>query len=276
MAELFILERILINMKDLLVIMGEFVWSPEEGIDVSSHGRHPYRLFSPFSYAKNYKIPVPGQEDIRADSVEGIWQGLKIINGQTDFSLLNGKPNKRKGQPEGHLLGKEITDYFGARKQIYVSAYVYHAVNNALPEAWSELEQRLQEGDVILHDVETNGRIEDLSSPFAHSALLVQLLNVLKDAPLPKTNPTHPNPHGSRFTCLHEQVNAFVAYRGTLSLEDQAMLDEVITFAYLFSPDDHKQTFALRTMHAAGIETDRIKRYTPTERTKQPYDCLRR
>ncbi|VVB81688.1 Uncharacterised protein [uncultured archaeon] len=255
------LSGMLINMKNITCAMGEFVWSPRAGIDVSSHGRPPYNLFSPFSHNAYYQIPVPGQEQLRADSVEGIWQGLKIINGQTNPSLFKGRPCKCKGKPEGHQFGNSILGYEEARRQIYVPAYIYHAVNNALPAAWADLERRLQGGDVGLHDVEQNGSITDLTRPLAHSAILVHLLNVIKEAPIPKKPVRQPNPEKSRFTYLHEQVNALVDYYNTLSFEDRHILDEVITFAYLFSPDTKKQSFALEVIKQAGIDTDRVDKY---------------
>ncbi len=262
-------------MKDMLVSMGEFIWSPSNGIDVSSHGRPPYKLFSPFSHDPEYKIPVPGSEYLQADSVEGIWQGLKIFNGSPDPSLFTGRPHKRKGVPEGHLYGKEVINCVDARKNIYVPAYVYHAINNALPQAWPSLEHMLKDGDVVLHDIETNGSIENPARSLAHSAILVELLNVVKDAPIQKTNAGHPNPEAFRY--LREQVDDLAEYRKKLPTEKKRLLDEVVTFAYLFSQSEHKQTFALRMIKAANIQTGRLERYTPTERTKAPYqDCLRR
>jgi len=262
-------------MKDMLVDMGEFIWSPSNGIDVSSHGRPPYKLFSPFSHNPEYQIPVPGSEYLRADSVEGIWQGLKILNGTTDTSLFTGRPQKRKGTPDGHIYGKEVLNCVDARKNIYVPAYIYHAINNALPKAWPSLERMLKDGCVVLHDIEKNGSIENSTRSLAHSAILVELLNVIKGAPIPKTDAGHPNPTAFRY--LHEQVDALADYRKNLPADKKRLMDEVVTFAYLFSPSEHKQTFALRMIKAADIHTERLERYKPTERTKTPYqDCLRR
>jgi hypothetical protein len=261
-------------MKNMVVHMGEFRWSPNEGIDVSSKGRYPYKLFSPFAHNRTYSIPVPGQENIRADSVEGVWQGLKIINGKIEPSLFTGKPHKRKCKPEGHAFGSEVISYLPARKLIYVPAYVYHAVNNALPHAWQNLEHRLADSDVILHDVEKNGSIDDTSSSLAHSAILAELLNVMKDSPLPKTECRGPNPHASRFTYLHEQVDALCEYREHLTQDRKDLLDEVITFAYLFNADVKKQDFALHVIREAGIETDRLKKYQPVDQTRKLYNSL--
>ncbi|MEM4266294.1 MAG: hypothetical protein QXX65_04435 [Candidatus Woesearchaeota archaeon] len=251
-----------------------FKWLPPEagrqegGIDVSSHGNSLYRIFSPFSYDEKYCIPVPGEESLRAHSVEGIWQGLKIINGRTDPSLFFGRPRKRQGETQGHFFGKDILDYRTARKQIYVPAYVYHAVNNGLGTVKDDLEKRLQEGPVVMYDVGSNGNIDDLSRPFSHAALLVQLLNVLKDSPLPPFNKR-------KFTYTHEQVDAMLEYRSSLRDKQKSLLDEIVTFAYLFSPDELRQNFALRAIKEGLLDDrGRLSRYSPTTKTRDSYLAL--
>lgn len=252
-----------------------FIWMPPEkgresqGIDVSSQGVGEYKRFSPFSHSKKYQIPVPGQEELRADSVEGIWQGLKVIGEVTDFSLFLGKPKKRKGQPEGHLFGEELLDYGKAREKIYVPAYIYQAVNGVLGEIKEDLEGKMEQGQAVMFDVESNNSIKDLSSPYSHAALLVDLLNVLKESPLPPFNK-------QRFTYLQEQLEETLEYRRGLREKEKGLLDEVITFAYLFSGDDLKATFALRAMESGEIEGGkRLRKYCPTEDTKKIYDSLR-
>ncbi len=248
-----------------------FKWVPtaagrqECGIDVSSRGCKIYRCLSPFSHSEAYQIPVPGDESLRAHSVEGIWQGLKIINGATDTSLFFGRPRKRRGETQGHLFGKDVLDYRTARRQIYLPAYVYHAVNNGLGAVKDDLERRLQSGPVVVYDIGSNGNIDDLSSPFSHAALLVDLLNVLKDAPLPPFNKKH-------FTYTHEQVAAMLDYRNGLKENQKQLLDEVITFAYLFSRDDLFANFALRAIARGHLDDKgRLKRYSPTIKTREAY-----
>ncbi|MEM2916495.1 MAG: hypothetical protein QXT19_04020 [Candidatus Woesearchaeota archaeon] len=252
-----------------------FRWLPpaagrrKGGIDVSSRGSRTYRALSPFSYSKEYQIPVPGAEDQRAHSVEGIWQGLKIINGMTDSSLFVNKPHKRRGEIQGHLFGKNILDYPAARKRIYVPAYVYHAVNNGLGSVKDDLERRLRNGPVVMYDFNSNGNIDDLSKPFSHAALLVQLLNVLKEAPLPPFNKR-------KFTYMHEQVDAVLDYRNVLPEKQKNLLDEVITFACLFSLDELRQNFALRAMATGNLSgSERLNKYSPTEKTRDAYLALR-
>lgn len=210
-------------------------------------------------------------EDVRADSVEGIWQGLKVIDSVSDFSLFQGKPKKRKGKPQGHLFRKKLIGYVGARKQIYVPAYAYHVINNALDGVKEDLEARVSRSrPVALFDVESNGSIDDTSRPYSHAALFVRLLNFLKQSPLPPFNRKH-------FTCLHEQVDALLEHRDKLNNNELELCDDVITFAYLFSPDELTATFALRAMKDGNIDDKgRLEKFSPTEKTREPYLALRR
>lgn len=253
-----------------------FVWAPynggktTEGINVSSHGSGTYKKFSPFSHDAKHRIPVPGNEQMRSDSVEGIWQGLKIISGSTDLSLLSGRPAKRHEIPEGHLFGEDTLNYQDAREKVYVPAYIYHAVNNALPTAKEDLETRLMSGPIILYDVESNGAIHDLSKPYSHAALLAKLLNLLIKSPLPPFN-------AKRFTNLAQQVNATLDFRNKLNGDELQILDEVITFAYLFSEDELKETFALRAIHEGNLyPAGRLDKYSPKPKALEPYLGLRR
>ncbi|MBD3304090.1 hypothetical protein GF343_03015 [Candidatus Woesearchaeota archaeon] len=268
-------ETDIVNMKNRA--NPSFIWVPYNkgktngAVDVSSRGSGAYRKLSTFSHNKSYQIPVPGMEDIRADSVEGIWQGLKIFNGVPDFLMLRGKPKKRKGKPQGHLFGEYVLDYVDARKQIYVPAYAYHVINNALDPVKEDLEARVStSGPVALFDVESNSTINDTSQPYSHAALLVRLLNFLEKSPLPPFNKKH-------FTYLHEQVDALLEHRSQLNSDELELCDDVITFAYLFSPDELTATFALRAMKDGNIDDKgRLKKYTPTAKTREPYLALRR
>ena len=95
----------------------------EDAIDISSYGEFPHTLFSPFTYSPNIRIPVPGQGDTYACSVESIWQGLKIIEGSTDYRLFTQKPKKRTGNVEGHAYRGNVLDIVDARLNIYKPSY---------------------------------------------------------------------------------------------------------------------------------------------------------
>lgn len=146
------------------------------GIDVSSRAQKPYSLFSPFSYSHNFHIPVPGTEGIYANSVESIWQGLKIINGVVDFSLFKKRPEKRKGDVQGHLFGSQSLGIVDARRNIYQPAYLFHFQHH-IPEKIKEevLLKALKEG-VAFYDVEENVKINNSNSRLAHSAFLAEFL----------------------------------------------------------------------------------------------------
>lgn len=237
-------------------------------INVSSYGDEPYCILSPFSSSQSYRIPVPGQEQLRSCSVESIWQGLKIINGQTDFSLFERTPHKRAGRVEGHQFAQEVLGYREARRQIYLPAYIYHVVNNGLDIVKDDLEARLQQGPVIFYDVESNGEINDLSRPYAHASLLSDLVNVLLPAPLPPFS-------RERFANLSKQVKAVLNYRQALNEQQRFLFDEIISFGYLFSQDDLKATFALRVLQESTISSrQRLQHYVPTTKTKKLYAAL--
>jgi len=238
-----------------------FIWTTREegvesnGIDVSSHGPNDYRKLSPFSHSKDYQIPIPGDENERADSVEGIWQGLKLIGRSFDPSLFRGKPHKRKGNPAGHIFGNQVLGYQDARQKIYVPAYTYHVINNALESVTEDLKQRMETGPVHLFDVETNPHIRDISKPYAHSALLADILNLLCKAPIPPFNT-------QRFESLNSQLEETLGFREGLTPEERNLLDDIITFAYLFSGNEVKETFALRALQTGKIrDNGRLESY---------------
>jgi hypothetical protein len=82
-----------------------------EIIDVTSKGTLPFLKFSPF-YPIG-EIPVPFSEGFYAASIEGIWQGLKVFEGQDvdekKFIISDMKELKRTvksfGLPKGHRKG---------------------------------------------------------------------------------------------------------------------------------------------------------------------------
>ena len=255
--------------------MSRFVWCKDKGIDISSKGAMPYSILSPFACSTSYAIPVPGQEHIRSDSVEGIWQGLKLIEGQADFSQLHGRATKRKKHCSGHVFCDKPIGYREARYELYVPAYTYHLINNALPQVWSDLEAQLAQGDVLLHDIDQNGSIKNIDSSYAHSSLAADLLNVLNKSPLPKFSaqaPIGPINQGS----LEEDVSLTLDYRTTLSEWNQRLLDEIITFAYLFSKNSLKELAALRYMCETGVNLERAESYIPSPKTFQAHAALRR
>lgn len=147
-------------------------------VNVSSKASPPYCFLSPFF--PHGDIPVPGMKGVAADSVEGVWQGLKSVRGRIDESFFHGPGKKRRSRAavEGHRYGDRLLSYGEARNLIYVPLY-RHMVTS-LPLARDAAFGLLLEGlerDVWVHDVDSNGDIANLTKPLAHAAVLVELLN---------------------------------------------------------------------------------------------------
>ena len=131
--------------------------------------------FCPFVPYGN--IPVP-KMDCASDSVEGIWQGLKIIRGKIAPAYFHGKGRKRYGKPRGHQFGKKVLGYVAARKKIFVPAYEF-MFYNCVPEESIRRILGFARDDVkqFFFDVDENGDIGNRKSPLAHSAVLVDIIN---------------------------------------------------------------------------------------------------
>jgi hypothetical protein len=161
-----------------------------EGVIVynaSSYGEH--KFLSPFNFNTEFNIPVPGQPGLHSHSVEAIWQGLKIIDGKTDFEMFSQLPRKRPSHKKRRsreyryedtqfLLRNEPVDLVTARHEIYVPAYTF-MFNNYIPKKFKEeVVSQLEEGiEVYFHDVTNNGEIDNPHKSYAHSALLADLIN---------------------------------------------------------------------------------------------------
>ncbi|MBS3123572.1 hypothetical protein J4437_02965 [Candidatus Woesearchaeota archaeon] len=134
------------------------------------------REFSPFNSYGN--IPVVGNAQLTSDSVEGVWQGLKIIKGKTDFSFFNGSGRKRIGKVEGHLFNGKVIGYVEARKKIYTPTYEYMIENHIEEETLEKIMERSKRGkSQYFFDVDVISDIHDTSGPLAHSSILVDFIN---------------------------------------------------------------------------------------------------
>ena len=149
-------------------------------MDVTSKGSMPMVKFSPFYPIGN--IPVPFSENVFAESVEGIWQGLKVFESQdvdeSKFSIKIMKGLKRTvrkfGVPKGHrkgIQGNELLDYITARKLIYLPTYTW-VLNNKLQKEVTELIALAKKQTLILLDYETNGEVENPKKPLSHAHLI--------------------------------------------------------------------------------------------------------
>jgi len=153
-----------------------------EWIDVSSSAESPYDQLSPF-FAHG-GIPIPGMANKRADSVEGIWQGLKVIRGKMAPRFFEGAGQKRVGKPRGHQLG-DTTRLLGleeARRKIYLPAYEWMLDNCIETDIFEHfISQAFRGVPQFFYDREDNGSIGK-DAPLAHAKVLVDYLNRKIDA----------------------------------------------------------------------------------------------
>jgi len=144
--------------------------------DVSSYADHPFCALSPFW--PHGGIPVPGMPGTTSDSVEGIWQGLKLIGGKIAPRYFSGQGHKRGGMPRGHQYGDKLLKIVEAREKVYRVAYEWmlnHRADSALISGF--VEQAFAGVQQHFHDVSNNGSIGDPDEGWAHAAVLVQYLN---------------------------------------------------------------------------------------------------
>jgi hypothetical protein len=144
--------------------------------DVSSYAHEPYCTFSPMWVHGG--IPVPGMPGQTSDTVEGIWQGLKVIRGRVATRYFRGPGQKRGGKPSGHRYGDKELGIVEARRRIYVVAYEWTLEHRIDPEVIRRFVETACSGVTqFFHDVGDNGDLNDPDRPLAHAAVLVQYLN---------------------------------------------------------------------------------------------------
>ena len=158
----------------------EKAWPGALILDVTSKGEAPWARFSPFY--PHGGIPVPNTPGTFALSVEGLWQGLKVFEHEdvdaSRWQIEDMRGIKRGGGKRGKVLGHrfglgsgERLGYRDARYNIYLPAYRW-VLENRLVEEMGRLRAEVAARAVVLLDYETNGDVEDLSSPLSHAALV--------------------------------------------------------------------------------------------------------
>lgn len=149
-------------------------------VDVTSKGPEPWLRFSPFF--PHGGIPVPFSATLTAQSVEGIWQGLKVFERDgidlRKLAITSVKGIKRSvrslGKVKGHQRGvgdRSLLDYRRARIEIYLPAYRWVLDNRLQPEL-SQLKTELERRHLVLLDYETNAELDNLSAPLSHASLI--------------------------------------------------------------------------------------------------------
>ncbi|MFI6448179.1 DUF6939 family protein [Kitasatospora sp. NPDC050543] len=148
-----------------------------EIIDVTSRAVEPWVRLSPFY--PHGGIPVPLSGGVTSQSVEGIWQALKVFEGvdvdpaKLTVATMKGlkRTVRRFGPVRGHragLHGGELLPYETARRRIYLPAYRWVLDNRV-----ADLVERLRvKRDVVLLDYTTNGDVGDPATPLSHAALI--------------------------------------------------------------------------------------------------------
>jgi hypothetical protein len=148
-----------------------------EIIDVTSKGPEPWVRLSPFY--PHGGIPVPYSDGVTSQSVEGIWQALKVFQdsdvdpARLGITTMTGLKRTvgRYGPVRGHrtgLDGDRLLPYETARRRIYLPAYRW-----ILEHRVADLVELLrQKDDVVLLDYTTNGDVTDPTSPLSHAALI--------------------------------------------------------------------------------------------------------
>lgn len=150
-------------------------------IDVTSKGEEPsWVRFSPFY--PHGGIPVPFWAGQTSQSMEAIWQGLKVFEHEgadpSKFKIKTMKGLKRpaggkRGRVRGHrkMDDKTLLDYRTARELIYVPAYTW-VLQTQLQAEVQRLRELLTTKDLVLIDVDINEDIDDLSRPLSHASLI--------------------------------------------------------------------------------------------------------
>lgn len=149
-------------------------------IDVTSRAADPWVQFSPFF--PHGGIPVPGSTAVHSESVEGLWQGLKVFEtADVDPSKLRitsmkglKRTVRRHGTCRGHRHGfgsGHLLDYLEARRTIDLPAYRW-VLEHRLSELVARLRELGQEKMVVLLDDETNVDVNDPRKPLSHAGLV--------------------------------------------------------------------------------------------------------
>jgi len=149
-------------------------------LDVTSKGPSPWVEFSPFY--PHGGIPVPFSDGQLAESVEGVWQGLKVFDASDVdvkmFAVKTMRGLKRTertfGKTLGHragVTGDSLLSYLDARRLIYLPTYRW-VLDNKLQKQMEELGRLARAYPIALLDYETNTDVFNPTRPLSHAALV--------------------------------------------------------------------------------------------------------
>nr|WP_223243404.1 hypothetical protein [Streptomyces sp. CBMA123] len=148
-----------------------------EVIDVTSKAPEPWVRLSPFY--PHGDLPVPYSDGVTSQSVEGIWQALKVFQdsdvdpAKLRITTMKGlkRTVRRYGPVLGHrtgLDGDRLLPYETARRRIYLPAYRWVLEHRAT----DLIELLRSKHDVVLLDYTTNGDVTVPTTPLSHAALI--------------------------------------------------------------------------------------------------------
>lgn len=198
-----------------------------DSADVAPPSMSRFRCFNPFHFDHSYAIPVPGCA-LSSNSIEGVWQGLKVVNGYTDFSMFTRKAEKRPSMKEREtfgydykeskfLYGERVIDLITARFAIYLPTYLYVLENLVPDHTIEEIHESMEKGcDVYFYDWDSNFDIFDPTSPFSHSAILQSWFNRTLDEDYiqPALNFLEKNGDGLNVFEMFPPINRYKKFKG--------------------------------------------------------------
>ena len=149
-------------------------------LDLTSKGPEPWVAFSPFY--PHGDIPVPFTPGVTSQTVEGIWQALKVFESvgvdpsKLAVSSMKGikRTFRRYGRVRGHregLEGERLLPYVEARRRIYLPSYRW-VLEHKIPGLIDDLRRLVRDRDVVLLDYTTNDDVDDPRTPLSHAALV--------------------------------------------------------------------------------------------------------
>ncbi|MFD0533143.1 DUF6939 family protein [Actinomadura luteofluorescens] len=153
-------------------------------IDTTSKAMEPWVRLSPFY--PHGGIPVPFCDGVTAQSVEGIWQALKVFEhadidpAKLQVTTMRGlkRTVRRHGPVRGHRAGLDsdrLLDYVTARRLIYLPSYRW-VLDHRVTDLLERLRQLSDRAEVVLLDYTTNGDLTDVTKPLSHAALIRQYI----------------------------------------------------------------------------------------------------
>ncbi|MFJ8047979.1 DUF6939 family protein [Streptomyces luteogriseus] len=147
-----------------------------------------FRTMNPYHRDRSWRIPVPGTE-LTSESVESVWQGLKLVDGETCLPMFRQDPAAR---PLGEIrrrpgydyaasvfqYGEVVLDLFAARMLIYLPTYLHLLDRLADDSAVTVIERALRSGrDVLFYDWDANMEPGCTEDSWSHSSILAAWFN---------------------------------------------------------------------------------------------------